>query len=184
MLEAFESYWLAPAVIAPPMIDFSEQRVEQGGLVLKLKPIRPEDAEWNQWKDGQPRLFNNRSAYMFQLHIEGEGPLRWMPKNTKLELNTEGNALPAAESPESLLRPLLAAALDQERFVLDGDLVERTRAAGPFRAEYMPLASQDGPLDGLIAFPLEDSDAHVVGLRVTIGVKSVDGPQQIAAVFD
>ena len=79
---------------------------------------------------------------------------------------------------------VLRAALLQEGFGLDGDHVERTRAAGPFRTAYMPLGSVAAPLHGVIAFPLLDPDKHVVALRVTVGVQGPDGAHAVAFLYE
>lgn len=183
-LEAFTEYWLEPAGVAPPVIDFEAQTTHLDGLTLEVRPVRAEDGAWNQWRDTSLRLFNNRAAYLFEVRVTGEGTLQWMPERSGLELNEPGAPLRAAESPEELLQPLLAAALDQERYVIDGDLVERTRAAGPFRALYMPVSPRNDELAGLIAFPLDEGDRHVVGLKVTVGVDSPVGPRQLSVTYD
>ena len=80
------------------------------------------------------------------------------------------------------VRAVLRAALLQEGFGLDGDHVERTRAAGPFRAAYLPLGTAQAPLHGVIGFPLSDPERHVVALRVTVGVQGPDGAHAVGSV--
>ncbi len=183
-LDAFSEYWLAPSGVAPPVIEFERMTVTNQGVTMQILPIRAEEAAWNQWPDATLRLFNNRAAYLFEVRLSAEGPLQWVPERSGLELNKPGAPLRAAESPEELLQPLLAAALDQERYVIDGDLVERTRAAGPFRALYMPVGGQDTQVSGIVAFPLDDGEQHVVGLKVTIGVNGPNGATDLAVTYD
>jgi hypothetical protein len=182
-LRDFRDYWLVPAKIAPPTVDFAAQRATAGAYVATIAPMLPEDAPWNQWHGGELRLFNNRAGYVFQLTIEGPGPVRWLPGETWLRLNGKGDRLPPAEVPDQLLAPLFGAALDQEAMLVEGDLVERTRAAGPFRAAYLPSTSSPTPLQGVLAFTLPDPEAQVVAFELTVGIAGPDGRQTFDWTF-
>ena len=188
-LEGYRVFALEPAGIAPPGIRFEAQRVEGHGVWAIARPLRPEDQSWNQWTGG-PRLFNNRMAHLFEVELHGEATLGWVPEGTVLELNDASNRLPSSASPEGLLAELLSYAKLQEDWILDGDLVARTRAAGPFRAAYMP-AQGDGELFGLIGFPLtnqedaaELAEKHIVAERLTVSVVTSTGIQDLVWVFD
>ena len=183
-VELFRDFWLNPARVAPPTIDFEERAIEDNGLRAFARPLRPEDATWNQWPAAGLRLFNNRAVYLFVVSIEGEGPLQWLPESTHLSLNGGDPILPPSPSPEELLEPLLQAALLEERYVLTGDLVERARAAGPFRAAYLPLSAESGSLTGVIAFPLSDADRHVVRQELVVGVRRADVDVHLAWIYD
>ena len=98
-----------------------------------------------------------------------------MPHETTLELNEPGHTLAPSTTAEELLLPLLQAAAAQERWGLDGDLVQRTRGAGAFRSAYLPTAPQDEALVGLIAFPTDHPELHVVVLRVAVAVRDDRG---------
>jgi len=188
--DAYETYALHKSGIAPPGIAFESRRAEGAGIWGTAIPVRPEDADWNQWPDGNARLFNNRMAHLFDVQLHGEAMLGWVPEGTALELNDESVRLVSAASPEDLLVDLLFFAKSQEDWILDGDLVARTRAAGAFRAEYIP-AQGDRELSGLIGFPmtthddgLEIAERHVVAERLTISVVTVAGIQELVWVFD
>jgi hypothetical protein len=183
-LEDFQRLWLKPARIAPPNIPFERRTQQDEQLSVTLLPLRPEDADWNTWPGATARLFNNRAALLFEVEVVGKGPLTWAPEATALELNTEGDPLGPARTPDQVLLPLLRAALVQEQWALQGDLVERTRAAGPFRAAYLPTESARSPLRGVVAFPLRDPELHVVALRVTLAIEAVDGPHRFSFLFE
>ena len=100
-----------------------------------------------------------------------------------VELDTPDNALHAASAPDTLLTPLLSAALEQERWVLDGDLVARTRAAGPFRASYLPTGRSDH-LEGVVAFPIGDNDVGVSQMRLTLRIEDEDGIHDLVWVYE
>jgi len=182
-LERFERLWLKPARIAPPNIPFERREQVDGQVTVAVRPLRPEDADWNTWPGAVARLFNNRAALLFEVEVVGRGPLKWLPDATSLELNTEGDPLGPARTPDELLLPLLRAALVQEQWALEGDLVERTRAAGPFRTAYLPTDAARSPLRGVVGFPLRDPELHVVALQVTIAVEAPDGPHTFAFVY-
>ena len=194
-IASFVDFALRPGQVAPPTIRFEEKSREAGPVTVTVRPLRPEDAVWNQWRDGTPRLFNNRMAQAFDVEIVGPAPLIWLPNATQLELNDESVVLFAAPTADIVLGELLYWALQQERWVLDGDLVARTRAAGPFRTAYMDLSSfEDGVLGGVIAFPTLYDDVsgqpasaammHVVALRLTVAVQSAEGIHDVVFVYD
>ena len=175
-LSDFEHEWLEPARVAPPTVDFEPHRVSDGPYSATLRLVLPEDARWNQWTAGSVRLFNNRAAYLFDVQVEGPGALQWLPDRTTLTLNTDERSVRAVALPDELLEPLMSAALWQERFGLPGDLVARTRAAGPFRSEYLSRGDGAGRLHGTLAFLLPDPDRQVVDLTVVVTVMTADGP--------
>lgn len=183
-LSRFERYWLAPARIAPPTVAFEWREATADGLEARVRPLRPEEAEWNSWPGGHSRLFNNRAALLFEVVIEGSGPLRWVPEASTLELNDEASRIPAAASPDELLVPLLRAALVQEQYGVEGDLVDRTRGAGPFRARYLPLSATRPRLEGIVAFPLEEPEQHVVAFRLTLRVHDGAGSHDLTWLYE
>lgn len=183
-LDRFERTWLHPARIAPPNVVFEPRTATRGDLAVTVAPLRPEAAPWNTWPGPTARLFNNRAALLFEVAIEGEGPVRWVPGATTLELNDAGDPLSPARAPDEVLVPLLQAALVQERYGIDGDFVERTRGAGPFRGAYLPTSPVETPVMGLIAFPLTDPEQHVVAFRITLGVEGPDGLRRIPILYE
>lgn len=188
-ISAYRAYALEPARIPPPTVSRTEREVHDGPIVGHARIVRPEEADWNQWVDGGPRLFNNRVALLFQLEIGGPGPISWNPDDTRLEVNDERMVLPVAPSAEILLAELLFHAYLEEQWALDGDLVNRTRGAGPFRSTYLPSIDLDDDLDGVIAFPLAVGetllyDLHVVALRLTVPIVAEDGTHDLVWVFD
>jgi len=183
-LDRFARSWLYPAKIAPPTVPFDEQETHEGGITVRVQPLRPEDAPWNTWPGPSARLFNNRAALLFHVTIEASRPVRWLPGSTGLELNDPGDPLPPARTPDELLAPLLRAALLQERYALEGDFVQRTRAAGPFRAAYLPPDSASTPLTGVIGFPLPDPEKQVIALQLTVGLLGPDGRHAVRFLYD
>ncbi|MBX2800036.1 MAG: hypothetical protein KTR31_20330 [Myxococcales bacterium] len=147
-----------------------------GAVTATARPLRPEDAPWNRWPTGGHRLFNNRAALLFEVSIRSDEPLVWLPAGTTLELNDEHTVVPAAETTEALLADLLSHAFLEEQWSIPGDLVDRARGAGPFRAAYLPLHAQDGAMEGIMAFPLwagpgrSLAELHVVAVRLTVKV--------------
>jgi hypothetical protein len=126
---------------------------------------------------------------VFELSIEGDGPISWDPDRTRLEVNDERTVLAVAASSEVLLGELLFHAYLEEQWALEGDLVNRTRGAGPWRSAYLPAIAHGGRLAGVVAFPLFDgetvrSDLHVVALRLTLPIVAADGPHELVWVFD
>ncbi|HHO50731.1 MAG TPA: hypothetical protein ENK18_07600 [Deltaproteobacteria bacterium] len=189
-LEAYRRESLEPARVAPMSIAHDTQRIEVGAVIARARSVRPEDAAWNRWASGGVRLFNNRAAHLFEIRVVGRGPLSWVPEHTQLELNDETVIVPAAETTEAMLTDLLYMAFLEQRWSLEGDLVERARSAGPFRSAYLPLYQDEGALEGVIAFPLLGpdgsslADLHVVAARLTVQIL-VDGrPTELVWVFD
>jgi len=183
-LDHFKQRWLGPAKVAPPAIAPGPRKAYTDGVVGTSSMVRAEDAVWNLWRDGTYRLFNNRSALLFDVTLQSNGSLRWVPQTTQLEINVAGEGLEPALAPDDLLLPLLQAALQQEEHVIDGDLAERTRAAGPFRATYMPTAPMYDVLHGLVAFPMTKPEQHVVTMRLTVGVHTDEGPTTLTWLFE
>lgn len=182
-------YALEPARIPPPSVSRAEREVRDGPIVGRARIVRAEEAEWNQWMDQGPRLFNNRMALIFEIEIDGPGPISWDPDRTLLEVNDDRTVLPVAPSAEVLLGELLFHAWLEEQWALDGDLVSRTRGAGPWRSAYLPAIVHGGGLGGVIAFPLIAGDTalfdlHVVALRLTLPVIAEDGQHDLVWVFD
>jgi len=178
---------LQPAGVAPPSVDPAPQEVRTGSLFGRAQPVRAEQAPWNAWLDPGPRLFNDRSALLFEVRITSEAPVAWRPSDTRLELNDEDTVLRAASSSEALLHELLYWAYLEQRSGGDGDLIDRSRLAGPFRLAYVPHHSDDGVLSGLIAFPFTaaaPADTHVVAMRLTVGVTTAAGPEDLVWVFE
>jgi len=187
---AYEAYALRPAGIAPPGIDTTPRRADGDGIWGMAAPIRAEEESWNQWPDGSARLFNNRMAHLFEVSLQGDGLIGWVPEDTSLELNDPSIRLISSGSPEGLLVDLLYFAKTQEDWILDGDLVARTRAAGAFRSSYMP-ARGSGRIDGIIGFPIssldapmEVADTHIVAERLTVSVTTAQGIRTLVWVFD
>jgi hypothetical protein len=88
-----------------------------------------------------------------------------------------------------LLADLLYHAFLEERWSEDGDLVARTRAAGPFRSAYLPPWVAGTELTGVIAFPLATRDGplpeiQVAALRLTLAITAADGPHELVWVFE
>ena len=188
-IASYRQYALEPARIPPPSVSRSVRELRDGSIVGRARIVRPEEAEWNQWVDGGPRLFNNRIALVFEVEVEGPGPISWDPDGTRLEVNDERTVLPVAPSAELLLGDLLFHAYLEEQWALDGDLVSRTRGAGPWRSAYLPAIAHGGLLGGVVAFPLVEGDSalfdlHVVALRLTLPVVAEDGPHELVWVFD
>jgi hypothetical protein len=183
-LSAFERTWLEPAKIPPPTVTLEPRTLEEGAVTVTVNPLRPEDAAWNAWPGPTVRLFNNRAALMFEVTVDGGGRVAWLPDRTGLELNEVGNPLPPAHTPDELLVPVLRAALLQEGYGLEGDAVERTRAAGPFRTAYLPLGPVDSPMTGVIGFPLLEPDRHVVAFRLTLAVLAPDGTHTLSFLYE
>jgi len=188
--EAYERYALHPSGLVPPGILMTPLRAEATRVWGEATPLRPEDQTWNLWPDGGARLFNNRMAHVFRVTLQGEGVIGWIPEETTLELNDPSIRLVASGSPDGLLLDLLYFAKAQEDWILDGDLVARTRAAGPFRAAYLP-ARGDGVLEGIIGFPMSDNgdplgvaETHVVAERLTVAVTTAEGIERLVWVFE
>ncbi len=184
-LDAFTAYWLRPARIAPPTVEFSFLEIEPGvPISARAAPMLAEEVSWNQWPGDEARLFNNRAAYLFKIEVVGQAELIWVPERTTLENNGPHRRLDAARSPEEVLAPLHMAAWQETRWSLGDALVERTRAAGPFRAAYLPTTRQHHILEGVVAFPKADPEEHVVAMRLTVGVQVGEEVYDLVWVFD
>ncbi len=198
-LERFIQFRLEPARLPPPSIHQPEAVATDGTLRGVARLLLAEEAPWNRWPGPTLRLFNNRAAHLFEVRVEAGGlPIRWIPERSYLELNVSGNAFRAAPTAEVLIEELLFWAFQQERALLDGDLVDRARAAGELRRVYLPLKPTTR-LEGLIAFPLTRPpwdargdnpvepapyELHVVAMRLTIGLE-VDGtPTELVWTFE
>ena len=183
-LAAFAEGWLAP--VRGPLTLMTQDPVHAsvGDVRASARPLRPQQAEWNRWPDGSARLFNDNAGWLIEVQVTGPHRLRWLPVGTGLELNDPGDGLRPAHTPDELLQPLLIGALEQERNFLDGDLIERTRAAGPFRAAYLPLVDQEQVLEGVIAFPVPGAPPQARAMRLTLAVAVDDRPQQMVFVWD
>lgn len=185
-LQAFRAEALEPARIPPPSISQTSQETASGSVSGRARLLRPEDAPWNRWVDGGSRLFNNRAALLFELSLRGPGPLSWDPEATRLELNDEQTVLPAAPTAEVLLAQLLFHAYLERQWGFDGDLVNRTRGAGPFRMAYAPPVGAGDELSGIVAFPLDEvpEGLHVVAMRLTVPVMARDGLHRLVWIFE
>jgi hypothetical protein len=188
-LEAFERHLLAPARVAPPSVDREPHVLADGDVRATVRLVLPEEAEWNQWRDGGARLFNNRVALLFDVQLEGPGPLGWRPERTTLELNDETLRLTAAPDAEVLLGGLLVHALLAAEWGIETELVDRTRAAGPFRDVYLEHDTEEGPLEGVIGFQLWDGkealgDLHVAAMRLRLAVHAAGEDHVLEAVID
>lgn len=197
-LERFVQYRLEPARVAPPTVSPVGALVQDGPVQGVARLILAEDEPWNAWEGAGVRLLNNTVAHWFQVDVEAiDGtPLRWDPARTVLELNEPGNTLRVARTQEELLEELLFFAYQQERFLLDGDLVERARGGGQLRAAY--LDAHADTLQGLIAFPIAlnpetapflghggpPADYHVVSMRLSLGVDTPSGPRRLQWLFE
>lgn len=197
-LKRFVQYRLLPARVAPPSVGRVGAVVRDGPVQGVARLVLAEDQPWNGWDGEGVRLLNNTVAHWFQIDVETvDGTaLRWDPSRTTLELNEPGNVLRVARTQEELLEELLFFAYQQERFLLDGDLVERARGGGQLRAAY--LAPHEDHLQGLIAFPIAltpetapflghggpPADYHVVSMRLSVGVDTPDGPRSLQWLFE
>lgn len=180
----FQRERLEPARIPPPSVAPAEP-LEVDGISATARLLRPEEAEWNRWTSKGSRLFNNRAAMLFEIRIEGPAPVRWRPEGTRLELNDQRTILTPAPSGEVMLGELLFYAYLEEQWAIEGDLVDRTRGAGPFRAAYLPAITEEGPLVGVLAFPLGESyDVHVVAMRLTLAVATAKGTRDLVWLFE
>lgn len=190
-IQTYVSWALEPSRLQPPSLQMWESEVQVDGLVGVARVVRAEEASWNSWTSGA-RLFNNRVAHVVEVHIQGPADIQWVPWETRLEVNDPEFNLSAAASPEVLLSDLSYFAVEQERWVLEGDLVARTRAAGEFRSAW--VAPTSAGLDGVIAFPLMSADLedggmaraemHVLALRLTVTVEVEGQRTALVWVFD
>ena len=183
-LSVWSNFWLAPARVAPPTIDWERSESKVGELTASVTPFRAEDARWNQWPGELFRLFNNRAGFFFEVEVSGSEALRWVPELTKLVVNGGQSTLYPAHRADEMLVPLAQAALAQESMVLSGDFVDRHRAAGPFRSAYLPLEISDEVLSGIVCFPMADPEMHVVKIEVVIAVASGQSSHQLTWTLD
>jgi len=188
-LEAFERNVLAPARIPPPSVDRSERTLVSGDVTATVRLVLPEEATWNRWRDGGARLFNNRVALLFDVRLEGPEPLAWHPERSTLELNDETIRLTAAPDAEVLLGGLLVHALLAAEWGIETELVDRTRAAGPFRDAYLDPRVEQGPLEGVVGFQLWDGkellgDLHIAAMRLRLAVESAGEDRVLEALID
>ena len=174
-LDRFVHAWLAPARIAPPTIDFVSMQAEAGGISGSVTPLRPETAAWNQWTNGELRLFNNRAGLLFEVKLQSDQAVRWIPERTHLVLDDE-TRVPSTARADELLIPLMRMALTEERWVIPGDLVARTRAAGAFRAAYLPMSGSK-EVAGIVAFVLPRPDQQVT--RVSLHLALLRGGEEV-----
>ena len=183
-LADFVASWLEPVRTPITLVQTRPVLSRIADVEARARPLRPQQAEWNRWPDGTARLFNDRAGWLVELRLAGPHQLRWLPAGTGLELNEPGAPIRPARTPDVLLQPLLMGALEQERNFLQGDLMERTRAAGPFRAAYLPLSAQDQVLEGVIAFPTPGGPPQVRSMRLTVAVAVDDRPESLVFVWE
>lgn len=188
-LEAFERHLLAPARIPPPSVERTTETVKDGAVAATVRLVLPEEAAWNRWRDGSARLFNNRVALLFEVKVDGPGPLAWDAHATTLELNDEQTRLTAAPDAEVLLGGLLVHALLAAEWGIETELVDRTRAAGPFRVAYLEPRVERGPLEGVVGFQLWDGtellgDMHVAAMRLRLAVESAGEPHVLEVLIE
>ena len=189
-LAAYRALALEPSGLPRPLVAPGPLLATTPGLTGTATLLDAEQEAWNRWTDGGPRLFNNRIAHLFRVEVVAPDGSRWVPSGTLLELNSPEVQVGAAESPEAILADLTWFALQQERWVLDGDLVARTRGAGRFRSVY--LSPTDQGHAGLLAFPLFDGEQqerrldtlHVVGMRLTMAIEVEGQLEELVWVFD
>lgn len=166
----FTTYWLGPSALAPPTFRDPTARAQSGPVAGDVRWVEVENEPWNRWNGYGSRLLNGRQVLAFRARLEGPGDLQWIAARTTLEINTRGAPIPAVQRPDDLLTPLMVGAMEQQRFGLEGDLAERMRAAGPFRAAYFPMRRQLGALEGVVAFVLPDPEVQVVAARLVMNV--------------
>jgi hypothetical protein len=188
-LEAFEEVLLAPARIPPPSVDRAAKTVVHGDVTGTVRLLLPEEAAWNRWHDGSARLFNNRVGLLFEVRVDGPAPLTWIPHRTTLELNDETTRLTAAPDAEVLLGGLLVHALLAAEWGIETELVDRTRAAGPFRAAYLEPRVEEAPLEGVVGFQLWDGtellgDMHVAAMRLRLAVEAAGEPHVLEVLVE
>ena len=178
----FRARTLEPAGLPPPGVDPGPAVAEVEGVLGRAKLVRPEAQSWNRWgPEDKPLLFNDSVALLFDVQVQAAGELRWVVEDCWLEVNSPQVRLPAAASAEHVLADLQWYALEQERWLIDGDLVQRTRHAGGFREAFFHPVT-DG-FAGVIPFALVDPEAHIGALRLRVTV-TVDGvPRELVWVF-
>ena len=191
-IHAWSAWALEPSNLAHPQVPSDEFRLEQDGQWVAIRYIRAETADWNDWPDGRPRLFNNRTGHLFEVRSSLPASARLSTGRTSLELNSPEIRLLMADGPDRFLDPLINHALLQERHGSTGDLASRLRGAGGFRSAWWHHEAEGW--EGLIGFPTPNgathdgalplSELHVVAMRLTL-VLEVDGdPQTWVFVLD
>lgn len=178
----FRLWALEPSGLGPLAIDPGPQVADAPGVSGTARVVRPEEAAWNQWgPDARPLLFNDRVALLVEVDLKAEGELRWLPDQTTLEVNRPEDRLVAVPSAEHVLAELQWHALQQEKQLLDGDLVQRTRHAGGFREAFVRVEGER--MQGLLAFPREGSQQAVGALRLTVALRLDGAPAELEWVF-
>jgi hypothetical protein len=183
-LAEFERYWLEPAHIAPPTIDFIDSTQTSGALSVTLKPLLAERQPWNQWPGYGARLFNNRAAHLFSVTVHGVGRLKWLPEQTRLHINWPNHTLEPALQADELLEPLRSMALTEQQWSASTDFTKRHRAAGAYRSVYFPLDPRTHTLAGVLAFPIVGEMGHVVALQVDLAVQTEQGDISLSWIYD
>jgi hypothetical protein len=188
-IAAFSEHLLEPARVAPPSVERGPKRASAGPVTATVELVLPEEESWNRWRDGSARLFNNRVALLFDVRIDGPGPITWDARQSTLALNDEHTVLTAAEDAEILLAGLLVHALLSEEWGVECDLVDRTRAAGPFRAAYLSPSATEAPLEGLLGFQLWNGeealgDLHVAAMRIRLAVEAGGEPHTVEITME
>ena len=183
-LSDFEDFWLAPARIAPPTIEYISQTQMKNGIEATIKPIRAEDQLWNQWDSDTVRLFNNRAAHIFVFTVRGPGTLKWVPEKTRLRLNWPEVSMEPALRADDLLEPLRLEALSEQQWMIGTDYTKRHRNAGSFRSKYLPIDTRPNKISGLVAFPIADYTRHVVAMQIDFVVQTNRGPVSFSWIYD
>ena len=183
-LSEFEDFWLGPARIAPPTIEYISQTTKQKGIEVTIEPLLAEDQHWNQWPDESLRLFNNRAAHLFAFTVRGTGPLKWVPDKTRLHLNWPEISLEPALRADDLLEPLRKVALTEQQWMISTRYTKRHRSAGTFRSKYLPLDSRPNKISGIVAFPIADDSRHIVAMQIDFVVQTSRGPVSFSWIYD
>jgi hypothetical protein len=152
-------------------------------LRVEVTPIRAEEAVWNQYPGPELRLFNNQAGWFFKVTAVGQGPVKWVPTGTKLEINEATNTRYPYVSPETLLTPLLEHGRLQEQWALEGDLHLRAGSALEFRAAYLPPHPQI-TAEGVIAFAKWVDPGPIHSMRLTLAFLDDDGLHRLQWVFE
>ena len=191
-IQAWSKWALEPSGLAHPQIPRGAQTQVRETTFVTVSYVRPEDAEWNTWPDGNLRLFNNRMGHMFEVQTNLPQEARLSVERTQLELNRPDYLLAVAEAPDRFLDPLINFALMQERSSVDAGLVARLRGAGAFRASW--LTYQGDEWNGLVGFPVVgraspqpaaiSPELHIVAMRLTVAFEVDNAVQEWVFVLD
>lgn len=178
-IQAWSAWALAPSGLAHPQVPRDAQTLHRGATFVTVSYVRPEDADWNTWPDGNLRLFNNRMGHMFEVRSNLPQDARLSIEHTQLELNSPDYLVAVAEAPDRFLDPLVNFALMQERASVDAGLVARLRGAGAFRASWLTFRGDEW--EGLVGFPVVGMNSpqhavvspelHIVAMRLTLAFK-------------